>query len=76
MPFVNGRYYMNPQYGAAMERARQEREGKTKRILGALADILDELKDSSEGFIWRIIWQALPTAKFWRRLCTGIPAGT
>lgn len=25
MPFVNGRYYMNPQYGAAVERARAER---------------------------------------------------
>ena len=26
MPFINGRYYMNPNYGAAMERARQTGE--------------------------------------------------
>lgn len=26
MPYINGRYYMNPQYGAAVERAREADE--------------------------------------------------
>lgn len=49
MPFINGKHYMNPQYGVAMERARQSGKGKFERILGVLADILDELNNSSNG---------------------------
>ena len=49
MPFINGKHYMNPQYGAAMERARQTGEGKFGTILSVLADILDELNHSSKG---------------------------
>lgn len=27
MPYINGRYYMNPQYGAALEQTREADEG-------------------------------------------------
>ena len=48
MPFVNGKYYMNPRHGAAMERARQEDEGKFGRILAVIADVFRGLSDSSD----------------------------
>ena len=39
MPFINGRFYMNPAYGRALERARADEEptriGKNPTVIGS-----------------------------------------
>lgn len=49
MPFINGRYYMNPTYGAAVERA---------RAAGALASESDDV--SSEPMMEQVLAQKTP----------------
>jgi|SRR5690348_3863903 len=59
MPFVNGKYYMNPQYGRAMERARTSRRGsldaairsiRTKSLWPAIEGLLgDESQSPSDS---------------------------
>lgn len=44
MPFINGRYHMNPSYGAALERARSEIANGSERI-PACSDEALELSD-------------------------------
>lgn len=55
MPVINGRYYMNPAYGAALERARSNSQSPLKPLLqslesGSIRPMLDfwERSDSSE----------------------------